>query len=145
MSTIQVGLVLFAFLGLIFTLIFNYQGIQPGGYSFFGLLLALIGFYLLIYRSILLIQDRASWGDRDLFWPVIMIGGGLLFFLYGYAALSLEQLTDLWKWWPLGLILIGLDWLVGRRFPVVGAILAVLLVAASLVLMFDPVLLSVVR
>ena len=139
---IQTGLVLFVIFGLAFSLIFNYFGIAEGNFSFWGLLLAAVGLYLLLQRSLLLLQGHASWDDRDLFWPVIMIGLGLTLFLYGLGELPLLQLTGLLKWWPLSLVLIGFDWLVGRRWPVVGAIIAALIVVAALVLMFDPTLLQ---
>ena len=142
LRTIQAGLTLFVIFGLIFSLIFSYLGILPGGYSIFGLLMAIIGLFLLIQRSVLLIQGRARWEDRDLFWPIILMGVGLLFFLYGLGSLPVAQLTSLWPWWPLALIIAGLDWLVGRRWPLVGAFFAIIVVVGTLTLMFDPALLA---
>jgi hypothetical protein len=139
---VQTGLTLFVVFGLLLSLIFSYFHIADGNFTFWGLLLALLGFYLLLQRSILLIQGRADWEDRDLFWPVIMLGAGLALFLYGLGELPLLQLTGLWKWWPLALVLIGMDWLLGKRWPLVGAILATLTVVATLLLMFDPALLK---
>ena len=40
------------------------------------------------------------------------------------------EFSGLQEWWPLGLILIGFDWLLGRRLPLLGALLASLIVAA---------------
>lgn len=142
-NTIQVGLTLFVIFGMIFSLIWDAIGVMQGGYGFFGVLLALLGLFLLLRRSILLMRHEASWDDRDLFWPVIMIGAGLVFFLYALGRLPIAQLTGLWTWWPLALIMIGLDWLIGRRWPVVGAALAILIVIVTLILMFDPALLRV--
>ena len=82
------------------------------------------------------------WPDRDLFWPVIFIGVGLVFVLLEVGRLDLTQFEDLWRWWPLALVLIGLDWLIGRRWPIVGAVVAALVMAVCLVLMFDPLLLN---
>jgi hypothetical protein len=138
---IHTGVVLFIVFGLLLSLIFNYFGIADGNFTFWGLLLALLGLYFLLQRSILLIQGRASWDDRDLFWPVIMVGAGLALFLYGLGELPLLQLTGLWQWWPLALVMVGMDWLFGRRWPVAGAIVAVIIVVATLLLMFDPTLL----
>jgi hypothetical protein len=88
-----------------------------------------------------LLLHKAHWDDRDLFWPVIMIGVGLVLFLFGLGRLPLVELTGLWRWWPLLLVMVGIDWLIGRRWPVVGAIAAAIIVMASLLLMFDPTLL----
>jgi hypothetical protein len=143
LRTIHVGVVLFVVFGLILTLVFNFLGMMTGGISLWGLLLALVGAYLLIQRSVRLLQHRAHWDDRDLFWPVIMIGVGLVLFLFGLGQLPLVELTGLWRWWPLLLVMIGIDWLIGRRWPVVGALAATLIVILSLLLMFDPSLLRV--
>jgi len=143
-NTIRVGLVLFVVFGVIFSLVFNFTGLSSGGVGFWGLLLVVLGLYLLISRSIRLVLHRAGWDDRDLFWPIIMIGGGLVLFLFGLGQLPLATLTGLWTWWPLLLVLVGLDWLVGRRWPLVGAIVATFIVVFTLLLMFDPALLQLV-
>ncbi len=140
---IHIGIVLFVVFGLIFTLLFNFLGVMTGGVALWGLLLGLVGFYLLLQRSIRLLMHKAQWDDRDLFWPVIMIGVGLALFLFGLGKMPLVELTGLWRWWPLLLVMVGLDWLIGRRWPVVGAIAAALIVVASLLMMFDPALLRV--
>lgn len=139
-KTIQVGLVLFVVFGVIFSLIFNLTGLSSGGFGFWGFLLAALGLYLLILRSVRLVLHRANWDDRDLFWPIIMIGAGLVLFLFGLGQLPLITLTGLLPWWPLLLILVGMDWLVGRRWPIVGAIAATFIVVITLLLMFDPAL-----
>lgn len=141
---INLGLVLFVVFGLIASLLWNAAGVTNTGYGFFGLMMSLIGLYLLIHRAYLLIKGRAGWDDRDLFWPVIMIGVGLVFFMFELGGLSLVQLTGLRAWWPLLLIMIGLDWLVGRRWPWVGALLAVIVVTVSLLMMFDPAFLRLI-
>ncbi len=141
-KVINTGLILFVVFGLIISLVFNLTNQGGGSFSFWGLLLALLGLYLLVWRSARLVLGRAEWDDRDLFWPVIMIGAGLVLFLYGLGQLPVDQLASLWKWWPLALILLGLDWLVGKRWPLVGGILATLIVVLVLILMFDPVALG---
>ncbi len=141
-QVIHIGVGIFVVLGIILSVIWSSIGVSEGGYGFFGLLLVLLGGYLLIQRSVLLIQKRAHWPDRDLFWPVIFIGVGLVFVLLEVGRLDLTQFEDLWRWWPLALVLIGLDWLIGRRWPIVGAVVAALVMAVCLVLMFDPLLLN---
>ncbi len=134
-ALLQQGVFLFILFGLLSSLLWN----DPQrGYGLFGLLATLFGLYLLVRRSILLLSRKANREERDLFWPVILIGAGLLFVLSDLGGLPLNEFSGLQQWWPLGLILIGFDWLLGRRLPLLGALLASLIVAASLILMFDP-------
>ncbi len=134
-ALLRQGIFLFILFGLLSSLLWN----DPqSGYGLFGLLATLYGLYLLIRRSVLLLNRKASWPERDLFWPVILIGAGLLFILSDLGGLPLNEFSGLQEWWPLGLILIGFDWLLGRRLPLLGALLASLIAAGSLILMFDP-------
>lgn len=137
-STINVGLVLFVIFGLVFSFIFNFFGFSTWSYGFWGILLGLLGTYLFLHHSWHLIRGSATWDERDLFWPVIMIGAGLILTLIGLGQLPLVELTGLWRWWPLLLVMIGVDWLVGKRWPAVGAIAAALIVIITLLMMFDP-------
>jgi hypothetical protein len=129
------GIFLFILFGLLSSLLWN----DPQrGYGLFGLLATVYGLYLLVRRSVLLLSRKATREERDLFWPVILIGAGLLFVLSDLGGLPLNEFSGLQQWWPLGLILIGFDWLLGRRLPLLGALVASLIVAGSLILMFDP-------
>jgi hypothetical protein len=94
-------------------------------------LLILIGLGLLVYRSINLINKRSkvSWDDRDLFWPVLLAGFGLLWLLVNLNYLPLENMGVLIGLWPALLVAAGLDLLVGRRWPLAGALLGCLMVA----------------
>lgn len=141
-NLIHIGLGIFVIFGIILSVFWSAIGVSNQGYGIFGLLLVVFGAYLLLQRSYLLIKGRANWHDRDLFWPVIMLGVGLVFASLEFSQLELAQFEDLWRWWPLALVLLGIDWLIGRRWPVVGAVVAILIVVACLVLMFDPVLLN---
>jgi hypothetical protein len=69
----------------------------------------------------------------SLFWPVLLIGVGVILLLQNMGVLSWDSWTALWRFWPLLIILLGLDVLIGRRSSagsVVSALLIVLLVAA---------------
>lgn len=69
----------------------------------------------------------------SLFWPVLLIGIGVILLLQNLGVLSWSSWTTLWRFWPLLIILLGLDVLIGRRSSagsVVSALLIVLLVAA---------------
>lgn len=136
-TVINTGLVLFVIFGLLFSFVFNYFGRSTLSYAFWGVLLGLLGTYLFLHHSWHLIQGNATWDERDLFWPVIMMGGGLILFLIGLGQLPLVELTGLLAWWPVLLIMLGVDWLIGKRWPAVGAIAATLLVIGTLLLMFD--------
>lgn len=73
---------------------------------------------------------------RSLFWPVILIGIGLLWLLSNLGAIAHINLPVVVRLWPLMLIFVGLDILLGRRSPVIGAglgALAVILVIGFLV------------
>ena len=61
-------------------------------------------------------------------WPVLLIGAGVMFLLNTLNIVSWDAWATLLRLWPLLLIAIGLDLLVGRRFPLGSALLAVTLV-----------------
>ena len=59
-QVIHIGIGIFVVLGIILSVIWSSIGVSEGGYGFFGLLLVLLGGYLLIQRSVLLIQKCAT-------------------------------------------------------------------------------------
>lgn len=70
---------------------------------------------------------------RSLFWPLILIGVGVVWLLSNMNILQPASLSILFRLWPLILIVIGLDLLFGRRNPMIGTLLgigAVILVVA---------------
>jgi hypothetical protein len=74
---------------------------------------------------------------RSLFWPIVLISVGVIWLLRNMGVISAENLAVLFRLWPLLLIVIGLDLLVGRQSPAVGALIGigtvVLIVALMLV------------
>ena len=67
----------------------------------------------------------------SLFWPIILIGVGVIFLLNNLDVIRGNPWTILWQFWPVLLIVIGLDILVGRRSAagsLISALLAVALV-----------------
>jgi hypothetical protein len=60
--------------------------------------------------------------DRSLFWPVVLIGVGVIWLLYNLDLITGANITGLFQLWPLLLIGAGLDLLFGRRYPVLGAL-----------------------
>jgi hypothetical protein len=61
-------------------------------------------------------------------WPIVLIGAGIVFLLNNLGVLSWDVWGALLRLWPVLLIAVGLDLLVGRRFPLGSALLAVVLV-----------------
>lgn len=74
-------------------------------------------------------------GYRSLFWPVVLIATGVIWLLYNAGILNPENLVVLFRLWPLLLIAVGLDLLIGRRSQVVGTLIGVGTVLLILVLM----------
>ena len=64
-------------------------------------------------------------------WPVILITAGVLFLLSNFGYLDLD-FSELWRLWPLLLVLFGLDIIVGRR-SVIGNIIVLLITIAVVV------------
>ncbi len=64
-------------------------------------------------------------------WPVILITAGVLFLLSNFGYLDLN-FSELWRLWPLLLILMGLDIILGRR-SVIGNIIVLLITIAVIV------------
>ncbi len=75
----------------------------------------------------------------SLFWPILLIGAGVIFLMSNLGLLPADPWPLLWNLWPLILIVIGLDILLGRRSVLGGvfsAILALLLVGAVVAMLF---------
>lgn len=68
--------------------------------------------------------------------PVILIGAGALFLLNTLDIVSWDVWDQLWRLWPLILIAVGLDLLLGRRNPWLSLLIvvAVLAVGAAVIL-----------
>jgi hypothetical protein len=136
----KVGLILFLVFGLIFELLFQVTGVSfTEGTLFFPIALAVVGLFLLIYRSVRLIRspEKVTRDGRDLFWPVMFIGVGLLWTCFNLGWLSSSQMISLLSLWPVLLIVIGIEILTGRRYPWVGALLGVVVVAGMFFFAFN--------
>jgi hypothetical protein len=71
---------------------------------------------------------------RPIAWPVILIALGVLFLLNNLALLSISFWRTLWRFWPIILVLIGIELLFGRSHPWIGTAIAVCVVAAAVAL-----------
>ena len=65
---------------------------------------------------------------RSFFWPVILLGVGIIWLLTNLGYIPTENLWILFQLWPVLIIMIGLDVIFSRRLPAVGALLALLLI-----------------
>ncbi len=74
---------------------------------------------------------------RSLFWPIVLVGVGVLWLLINLDIITTENLTVLIKLWPLLLILLGLELLFGRRLPAVGGLIGLLTVGAVIYLVIN--------
>ena len=65
---------------------------------------------------------------RSFFWPVILLGTGVIWLLSNLNIIPSENLWILLRLWPVLIIVAGLDVLFARRFPVIGALFALLVI-----------------
>jgi hypothetical protein len=82
-------------------------------------------------------DEKRGFGYRSLFWPIVMIGVGVIWLLTNVGIVETSSLRTLVRMWPLILIVIGLDIIFGRRSPFLGALIglgAVALVVALVIL-----------
>ncbi|GAB4477266.1 MAG: hypothetical protein Kow00124_20240 [Anaerolineae bacterium] len=70
-------------------------------------------------------------GYRSLFWPIMLIGAGVVLLLANLNLLQIDPLS-LWRLWPLLLIVAGIDILFSRRFPALGALLGLVVVGGAI-------------
>ena len=81
------------------------------------------------------IEEKGRRGYRSLFWPLVLIGIGVVALLGTMGVLSRANFVVLFRLWPVLLILVGLDVVFGRRSPAIGALLGVGAVALIVGLM----------
>ncbi|MBN2503112.1 MAG: hypothetical protein JXB38_20210 [Anaerolineales bacterium] len=74
-------------------------------------------------------SPRAPQPRSSLVWPVILVGVGLLFLLSNLGVLAKDIWLPLLRLWPLALILVGVEILVGRRSPATSTLAALLIIA----------------
>jgi hypothetical protein len=77
-------------------------------------------------------DNKSSFNYRSLFWPIVLIGAGVLWLLSNLNLITDFSWWNLWRLWPLILIGIGLDILFGRRHPLLGAAIGLVMVALAI-------------
>lgn len=66
---------------------------------------------------------------RSFFWPIVLLGAGVIWLLVNLKLIPAEDLWFLYQLWPVLIIVAGLDVLFARRLPLIGVLLALLLIA----------------
>jgi len=66
---------------------------------------------------------------HSLFWPIVLIGAGVLLLLRNLELIPVFNLTMLLRLWPLLLVVMGLEIIFGRRSAWVGTIIGLITVA----------------
>jgi hypothetical protein len=79
-------------------------------------------------------DDRRPY--RSLFWPILLIGIGVIWLLSNMNLIPGISLGVLLRLWPVLLIVAGLDMIFGRISPLVGALIGVLAIIFIVVLLF---------
>lgn len=69
-------------------------------------------------------------GHRSFFWPIILIGVGIVWLLVNLNIIAAVNLNTLLRLWPIILIVIGLDLLFGHKNEWMGALIGILTVGA---------------
>jgi hypothetical protein len=84
-------------------------------------------------------EKRGRSGYRSIFWPILLIGVGVLWLLVNLNVITGVNWRILWRFWPVILIAIGLDVIFSRRAPILGVVLGLGTVALLiLILVFAP-------
>ena len=81
-------------------------------------------------------EEKSGFRYRSLFWPIVLIGVGVFWLLGNLGILPEHSLWTLFRLWPLALIVIGLDIMIGRRSPDIGGLIGLGALALVLVLVF---------
>jgi hypothetical protein len=73
---------------------------------------------------------------RSFFWPIMLIGAGVIWLLSNLNIVPTENLWILFRLWPVLIIIAGLDVLFANRLPVIGALLGLLVIAGVVYILF---------
>lgn len=73
------------------------------------------------------IPHRRPYRRRSFFWPIVLIGFGVLLLLSNLGLVPATGWAILWRFWPVALIALGVDVMVGHR-SLVGAIASAVII-----------------
>jgi len=66
---------------------------------------------------------------HSLFWPILLVGVGITWLLVNLGIIPAFNPVMLFKLWPIILIVLGFDMILGRRYPWAGSLIGLLAVA----------------
>jgi hypothetical protein len=89
-------------------------------------------------------EDKHSYRYRSFFWPIVLIGVGVIMLMANLDLIPMPSLRLLVRLWPLALVVLGLDILVGRRSPIIGALIGLGAVALVILLIYMAPVLDIV-
>lgn len=72
---------------------------------------------------------------RSLFWPIVLIGAGVILLLANLNLINTANLAAVTALWPLLLIALGLEILFGRRSTLVSGLIGLLVVGAAITIL----------
>jgi hypothetical protein len=78
---------------------------------------------------------RGPYNYRSVFWAIVLITVGVVWLLANVHAISNAQTSTLMKLWPILLVGVGVDLLIGHRSLYLGALVGVVTVGITVVLM----------
>lgn len=73
--------------------------------------------------------------QRSLFWPIVLIGIGVIWLLGNLGVISAANVSVLFRLWPLVLIVVGVELLIGRNSPGLSALIGIGAVVLLVLLM----------
>jgi hypothetical protein len=140
LDTLRGGLTLFLIFAIIMEFIFTMTGVHKQvNILAWAILLAVLGLILFIIRLLRLGKPEGK--NADLFWPLLMIGAGLIAIFYQLKMIPADNLWRLLNLWPLLLIVAGLG-IIARSRAWVGVLLGLLVVGGILYVGFNGALLK---
>ncbi len=74
---------------------------------------------------------------RSFFWPVVLLGVGVIWLLSNLRIIPTENLWILLRLWPVLIIMAGLDVLFARRLPLIGALLGLLVIGGVIFILLN--------
>ena len=80
-------------------------------------------------------EEKKGFEYRSFFWPVVLIGVGVIWLLGSLDILPHSSLRMLFRMWPLIFIVVGLDILFGRRSPLIGGLIGLGAVALVIIML----------
>ena len=80
-------------------------------------------------------EEKKGFEYRSFFWPIVLIGVGVIWLLGSLDILPHSSLRMLLRMWPLIFIVIGLDILFGRRSPLIGGLIGLGAVALVIIML----------